>query len=109
MIAVEFWCRIFQAAYATPDAAVADPSLITAHYSRFFRGYQGPCRVTWTAVGSTWSFTKCPHGGETDICDAHQGFVVGLLQASVGREVRLADNGLREGGCCKLVFDWEHE
>lgn len=105
--ASEVWRSIFRATYSVAKPAPMRPPDIVAHYSRFFRGHHGPCRVRWSDATASWKFTCCPHVDEDDVCQAHQGFLLGLLDASLRRPVKRFECHRSPDAACTLAFAWD--
>ena len=88
----EFWSVLFAALYReapTVPGTLPEVEVLSAH-GRFYGAHLGPSGLTWPEGGFCWVFHRCPHGHEPDICEAHIGFVSGLVQAKVMKDVVIA-------------------
>lgn len=106
MIPIDVWRSVFRSAYSRPSPKSAVPLEIVGHYTRFFRGHHGPCRIHWGTNKVSWSFPECPHKSADDVCEVHQGFLLGLLDATSNRETKFTDDSVSRAGTCTLVISW---
>lgn len=84
MRAQDFWAALFRrrAALVVVASASPLPLQVAAGQAQLYGDFLGPSCADWQPEGCRWVFSRCRHGDDATVCDAHQGFLRGTLEAA---------------------------
>ncbi len=104
MNSTDFWTHLFRT--RAGEAAPSDKAALAlaAAHSRLYGDYLGPSTAAWSESDCVWTFSCCPHGTESHVCEAHQGFLRGTLEGLGFEGVEVKQQWRQP--VCKLEIRW---